>query len=104
MATSSALDTLIDLATTQTEEAAKNLGRAIRACDDTEQKLALLMQYREDYASRFQANLTTGLSAAQYRNFQLFMIKLDAAIDGQQKIVIEAKKTRRPGAHCVAIQ
>src|SRR4051812_22341104 len=92
MATHSALDTLIDLATTQTDEAAKRLGHAIRACEDTEQKLALLMQYRDDYAGRFQSNLAAGLTAAQYRNFQLFMVKLDAAIDGQQQIVHEAKR------------
>ncbi|TFW09625.1 hypothetical protein E4K72_05035 [Oxalobacteraceae bacterium OM1] len=44
MASSSALETLIELATTESDEAAKRLGQAIRACEDTEQKLALLLQ------------------------------------------------------------
>lgn len=92
MATNPALETLIELATNQTDEAAKRLGRAIRACEDTEQKLALLLQYREDYESRFKTGLANGISAAGYRNFQLFLDKLDTAIAGQQQIVQDAKR------------
>lgn len=92
MATNSALETLIELATNQTDEAAKRLGRAIRACEDTEQKLALLLQYRDDYDTRFKAGMAAGITAAGYRNFQLFMDKLDQAIAGQQKIVNDAKR------------
>ncbi|MDB5762084.1 MAG: fliJ [Herminiimonas sp.] len=92
MAIPSAIDTLIELATNATDEAARQLGRAIRAADETEQKLALLVQYREDYAVRFQANLAAGLSATGYSNFRLFMEKLDQAIDGQQQIVREAQR------------
>jgi len=92
MATNTALDTLIELATNETDEAAKRLGRAIHACEDTEQKLALLLQYRDDYQARFRSGLTTGISASGYRNFQLFLDKLDTAIAGQQQIVDDAKK------------
>ncbi len=91
MAINSALETLIELATNQTDEAAKRLGRAIRACEDTEQKLTLLLQYREDYDMRFKAGMAAGISAAGYRNFQLFLEKLDTAIAGQQRIVQDAK-------------
>jgi flagellar FliJ protein len=92
MATHSALETLIELATTQTDEAAKRLGQAVRACDDTEQKLNMLLQYRDDYEARFKAGLAAGISAAGYRNFQLFLEKLDTAISGQQRIVEDAKR------------
>jgi flagellar FliJ protein len=91
MVKNSALDTLIDLATSQTDDAAKRLGQAIRACEDTEQKLALLLQYRDDYEARFKASLASGMSAMGYRNFQLFLEKLDTAIAGQQKIVQDAQ-------------
>ena len=90
MATSSALDTLIELATTETDEAAKRLGQCMKAAEETEQKLALLMQYRDDYAARFQQNLTTGLTAMGYRNFQLFMDKLEQAINSQKLVVRDA--------------
>jgi flagellar protein FliJ len=92
MAINSALETLIELATSQTDEAAKRLGLAIRACEDTEQKLTMLLQYREEYESRFKVNLASGVTAAGYRNFQLFLEKLDTAISGQQRIVEDAKR------------
>jgi len=86
-----ALDTLIELATRQSDEAAKRLGSAIRACEDTEQKLSLLLQYRDEYEARLRAGMTAGISASGYRNFQLFLDKLDLAIAGQQQVVQDAK-------------
>ena len=91
MATPSALDTLIELATSATDEAAKRLGHAIRATEKAEKKLALLLQYRDDYLVRFEAKMAQGLSPAGYRNFQAFIEKLDAAISGQQQLVREAE-------------
>ncbi|MGE5652431.1 flagellar export protein FliJ [Noviherbaspirillum sp. UKPF54] len=100
MAIPSALDTLIELATQQTDEAAKRLGRAIRNGEDAEQKLQLLLQYRDDYMARFQTTLQAGLSASSYRNFQHFIDKLDEAIKGQQRVVQDAQRrvTRERGA------
>ena len=92
MANRSALDTLIELATTETEEAAKRLGLAVKACAETETKLTLLQDYRAEYAARFQTSMAAGLSAMGYRNFQLFMDKLDTAIGSQQHVVTAAKK------------
>ena len=89
---SSALDTLIELATKETDEAAKRLGRAVRASGDAEQKLALLLQYREDYVLRFQEKLLAGISASGYRNFQLFLDKLDDAINGQRRVLQDMQK------------
>ena len=92
MANPSALETLIELATAETEEAAKRLGLAVKAAADTESKLALLQGYREEYASRFQASMASGLTALGYRNYQLFMDKLDLAVASQKNVVDEAKK------------
>ncbi|MGV3742212.1 MAG: flagellar export protein FliJ [Burkholderiaceae bacterium] len=88
----SALDTLIDLATTATDEAAKRLGLAIRAGEEAQSKLNMLLQYREDYAARFQASLSAGMSPSDYRNFQLFMQKLDTAISGQEQVLAAAQR------------
>ncbi|MBS1186275.1 MAG: fliJ [Burkholderiaceae bacterium] len=92
MSISSALATLIELATKDCDHAAQELGKAIRMADESEKKLALLLQYREDYSARFQTSQAEGLTIAGYRNFQLFMDKLDQAIDGQQHVVNESKK------------
>lgn len=91
MATSSALGTLIELATRDTDEAAKRLGKAMKAVEDAEQKLALLNQYRDDYMTRFQHSLSTGLSAMAYANYQQFIGKLDQAVTSQQLVIRDAK-------------
>jgi len=100
MASKSALDTLIELATAETDEAAKRLGNAIRATDRAEKRLELLQKYRDDYSSRFQSKMAQGLSPMGYRNFQAFIDKLDEAIAGQQQVVQDAEQgvTREKGA------
>jgi flagellar FliJ protein len=90
MASSSALGTLIELATKDTDEAAKRLGKCMKAAEESEQKLELLKQYRDDYAARFQQNLAAGLTASGYRNYQQFLDKLEQAIGSQQQIVRDA--------------
>jgi len=90
MATPSTLNTLIDLANKETEEAAKLLGATLRAGEEAEQKLDLLMQYRDDYSTRCQASLSAGISTTQFNNFQVFMEKLEHAIAGQKKVVADA--------------
>ena len=92
MANPSALDTLIDLANKETDEAAKLLGATLRAGEEADQKLDLLTQYRDDYAVRCQSNLANGISTTHFNNFQVFMQKLDHAIAGQQKVVSDAKQ------------
>jgi flagellar FliJ protein len=92
MASKSALDTLIELATAETDEAAKRLGNAIRATSRAEKKLELLQKYRDEYSSRFQAKMAQGVSPMGYRNFQAFISKLDEAIAGQQQALQDAEQ------------
>lgn len=91
MTTTSALETLVELATKETDEATKHLGRTVRTSEEVQQKLALLLEYREDYAVRFRESLATGLTPMNYRNFQLFIEKIDLAINGQQEVVRQAQ-------------
>lgn len=94
MATSSAINMLIELATKECDHAAQELGKAIRFADETEKKLTLLLQYRDDYTSRLQSNQAQGLSIEGYRNFQLFLDKLEQAIVGQQQIVMDSHRRK----------
>ena len=91
MADISALNTLIELATTEVDDAAARLGRAVRAVEEAKQKMDLLAGYRDDYAQRFQATMANGFTPMAYRNFQGFMDKLDQAISGQQQVVRDAQ-------------
>ena len=91
MTQKSPISTLIEIAEKDTGEAAKRLGKAISAHEETEKKLTLLLQYRDDYAQRFQDGAAKGLSAAQYTNFLSFIGKLDGAIEGQKQVVKDAE-------------
>lgn len=90
MATRSALDTLIELANKDADEAAKRLGELLRSHDEARQKLDLLQQYRDDYALRCQNSLANGISTTHFNNYRVFMQKLDHAISGQQTVVSHA--------------
>lgn len=85
MASLSQLETLIDLARRETDDAAKRLGAALKSVEDSQQKLDMLSNYRDDYAQRFEATMANGITPMAYRNFQAFMGKLDSAINGQQE-------------------
>jgi flagellar FliJ protein len=87
MASTQQLETLIDLAQRETDDCAKRLGTALKAVNDAEEKLNMLIGYRDEYGRRFDASQQAGISPMAYRNFQAFMEKLDAAIQGQQEVL-----------------
>ncbi|OUL99240.1 flagellar export protein FliJ [Variovorax sp. JS1663] len=84
------LDTLQELARNRKEEAARRLGVLQTAQVSADQKLDLLLQYRQDYAQQLQALMADGLPASQWRNFNNFLSTLDGAIEQQRAIVKQA--------------
>jgi flagellar FliJ protein len=92
MAQPSPIETLIEIAERETDDAAKRLGNAIRHQEEATGKLNLLLQYRDDYESKFQTSAAAGLNASQYGNFLAFLNKLNAAVDGQRKIIEDAER------------
>ena len=89
----SALDTLLELAQTRTDDAARRLGALNAQGVDMETKLALLTEYWNEYSARFQISMQQGITAADWRNYQEFLNKLDAAIV-QQREVLAATRQR----------
>jgi flagellar FliJ protein len=89
----SALDTLLELAQTRTDDAARRLGALNAQGVDMETKLALLTEYWNEYSARFQVSMQQGITAADWRNYQEFLNKLDAAIV-QQREVLAATRQR----------
>lgn len=87
----SALQTLIEIAAKESDDAAKALGRAIHLYAEAEKQLELLKQYRNDYVRRLEENAQAGLSIARFTNFQAFINKLDAAVEGQVRIILDAE-------------
>jgi flagellar FliJ protein len=100
MANRSALDTLIELAQREVDEAAKQLGVALKAGEESEQKLTMLLGYRDDYAMKLDGAQVAGITPMAYRNFVAFIDKLDNAINGQRELVKHAhhKSAQAKGA------
>lgn len=92
MATSSALTTLIELAQRASDAAAKRLGAALKNEEDSEQKLQMLLGYRDDYAKRLLDAQQAGMTPQAYANFVAFMVKLDQALNGQREVVKHARQ------------
>jgi len=92
MASKAQLETLIDLARRETDDAAKRLGAALKAVDDARQKHDMLVGYREEYVNRFQEAQAAGITPMAYRNFQAFMDKLDVAVKGQHDAITRAEQ------------
>jgi flagellar FliJ protein len=92
MASQSQLETLIELARRETDDAAKRLGIALKAVADAEEKLNMLVGYRDEYGKRFEASQLAGITPMAYRNFQAFMEKLDSAIKGQEEVVRHSQR------------
>jgi len=91
MANPSALDTLIELAQRNSDDAAKRLGAALKAVEEAEQKLKMLLGYRGDYANKLDQAQMNGITPFAYANFVAFVGKLDNAINGQQEVLKHAK-------------
>ena len=87
----SPISTMIEIAVKNSDDAAKRLGKAIKAHEETQKQLSLLSQYRKDYELRFQDIATQGISTSQYLNYQAFIHKLDGAVEGQKLIVHDAE-------------
>ncbi len=86
------MDTLLELAQTRTDDAARRLGALSTQGMDMEAKLSLLMQYWHEYSARFQTSMQQGITASDWRNYQEFLDKLDAAIMQQREILAATRQ------------
>ena len=91
MADTSALQTLVDLAQRESDNRAKRLGVALKAVEEAEQKLQMLLGYRQDYADRLDQAQMNGITPFAYANFVAFLGKLDNAINGQREVIKHAE-------------
>jgi flagellar protein FliJ len=84
------LTTLIELAQSKTDEATRLLGQLQHARTSAAGKLDMLLQYRQEYVDQLQVQMRAGVGAAQLRNFQKFIATLDAAIEQQRAVTLQA--------------
>lgn len=79
------------------EEATRRLGELITGEQQAAQRLELLAQYRDEYHARFLAAAQDGLSRDQWRNYQLFLDKLDTAISQAREMVAQSHQLTAAG-------
>ena len=85
------LKTLREVADIRTDTAAANLGALMQHLQRQEAKLALLVQYREEYQQRLLQAKRRGLDGLALRNFHDFLERLEQALTEQRATVAQAK-------------
>ncbi|MCM5703713.1 flagellar export protein FliJ [Larsenimonas salina] len=81
---SSALDTLIDLATNNRDSAAQHLGKLRQTKQSSQEQLDTLLQYRDEYRQKLDDAMKRGMSMNELQNYQRFIASLDQAIAQQE--------------------
>ncbi len=95
MATPFSLQPVMDLAQNGADQAAVRLGQAMQLLMDADRKLKTLLDYREEYQVKFHASVTTGIDSAGWRNFHLFLAKLEAGIEAARVQADSARDVAR---------
>ena len=100
MAKPFSLQTVLELMQTRADEATQQLARLIANERDARNKLAMLQQYRDEYATRFRQAAQNGLSPREWHNYQEFLNRLDEAIAAQnQTVTQQARNTANGQVH-----
>jgi flagellar FliJ protein len=92
MTKSERLKPLVKVAESKEKNAAKELGECVRIVQERQQRLDQLKQYRQEYAVRFQQEGASGISAQKMNDYRAFIVRLDAGIKEQERLVIEAQR------------
>jgi flagellar protein FliJ len=87
------LQPLLDLSNLRLDEATRQLGKLIAGEQESSQRLAMLIEYRDEYHARFLASAGNGIGPDAWRNFQHFLGRLDQAIE-QARVMVTASKQR----------
>ncbi len=91
------LQPLLDMANSRMDDAARKLGELIASDRAVEEKLELLINYRQEYQARFIDAARNGIGPDAWRNYSAFLLKLDEAIAHQQRVASESKRRVEAG-------
>jgi flagellar FliJ protein len=78
------LQVVQELAQKDSDKAAKRLGHLNAEVAKADQKLQMLIDYREEYRQRFRGTLNSDVLSTGWKNFQQFLVKLEEAIEQQR--------------------
>lgn len=86
-----------EVADIRTDTAAANLGSLMQNLQRQEAKLALLLQYRDEYQERLRRAKQRGLDGLALRNFHDFLDRLEHALIEQRATVAHAQRSVERG-------
>jgi flagellar FliJ protein len=82
---------VLRIAESRERKAAHQLGDSQRNVQEQEAKLEELRRYHKEYLERFDSAARVGISAAQLREYQAFLAKLEMAIKEQESVVQQSQ-------------
>ena len=82
------------LAQRREDVAAQTLGKVQRELTEHQDKLAELIQYYEDYQTRFTEQASNGMSISQVQSYQNFISQLKIAITQQRQHISQVEEAR----------
>ncbi len=85
---------VLRVAESNERNAAHQFGDSCRYMQEQEAKLDELRQYHDEYLERFNTASRNGINAAQLREYQAFLSKLDLAIKEQEAVVQASDKNQ----------
>lgn len=86
------LQSLLDLSQLRLDEAGRKLGELIAGEQEASRRHGVLVQYREEYRTRFVLASRDGLSPREWQNFASFLARLDEAISQADSAVTQTKQ------------
>lgn len=89
MAQNSALTTLKDLAEKEVDDAALRLGEMRRGCQQAEEQLKMLMDYQHEYRNNLNNDMSQGIGAQRWQNYQQFIQTLEKAIEQHRQQLMQ---------------
>lgn len=81
-----------DVASAEEKDIARELGRVEQTLQEQKTRLAELRRHREEYAAKSQD--TGVLGTTRWRDYRLFLDRLNQAIAAQERIVIDWRRRR----------
>lgn len=91
------LQSILDLSQLHLDEATRRLGELITGEQQASERLDLLVQYRDEYHARFLDAAKGGIDRNQWRNYQSFLERLDAAIGQARDLVAQSQQRTAAG-------
>jgi flagellar FliJ protein len=91
------LQSLLELSQLHLDEAGRKLGELIAGEQEASRRRELLVQYREEYRTRFVLAAQAGLSPSAWQNYSGFLARLDEAITQADAAMSQTKQRTLDG-------